>query len=86
MKAITFRALFTLVFVAAQNPALAQIDEDQLGIWTAYSWSTRSTESNWGLQGDFQLRNWDIYNDLEQRLVRAGVTYSPDSNNNIYRF
>jgi len=32
MKAITFRALFTLVFVAAQNPALAQIDEDQLGI------------------------------------------------------
>jgi hypothetical protein len=85
MKAITFRALFTLAFVVAHNPALAKIDEDQLGIWTAYSWSTRFAESNWGLQGDFQLRNWDIYNDLEQHLVRAGVTYSPNSNNNTYR-
>lgn len=85
MKAITFRVLITAVLAASQSPALAQVDEDQLGIWTAYSWSTRLKESNWGLQGDFQLRNWDIYQDLEQHLVRAGVTYSPDTSNATYR-
>lgn len=85
MKAITFRVLSTILFAAIQNPALAQIDEDQLGIWTAYSWSTRFADSKWGLSGDFQLRNWDIYDDLEQHLVRAGVTYSPDSSNATFR-
>lgn len=85
MKAITLGVLFTVLFVTIQNPALAQVDEDQLGIWTAYSWSTRFAESRWGLSGDFQLRNWDIYKDLEQHLARAGVTYSPESSNATYR-
>jgi hypothetical protein len=84
MKVIAFRVLFTMLFTVIQNPALAQIDESQLGIWTAYAWSTHVAKSNWGLQGDIQLRNWDIYKDLEQHLVRAGVTYSPDSSNVTY--
>ncbi|MFT6094560.1 MAG: hypothetical protein ACJA2Q_002465 [Pseudohongiellaceae bacterium] len=84
MKIIVFRVLFALLLTVVQNPALAQIDENQLGIWTAYTWSTRFTESNWGLQGDLQRRNWDIYKDLEQHLIRAGVTFSPDSTNATY--
>lgn len=67
------------------QPAFAQIDEDQLGIWTAYSWSTRFADSQWGLQGDVQLRNWDIYRDTEQYLARGGVTYSSRQSSNTFQ-
>jgi hypothetical protein len=37
--------------------------------------------SPWGLQGDAHLRQWDIGTDLEQLLLRGGVTYRPPSTN-----
>lgn len=45
-----------------------------------YFWDTDFSESKFGLQGDVQYRNWDVLGDLEQLLLRAGVTYSPNSN------
>lgn len=65
----------TLLGVAA--PAAAQVDESQLGAWYMYYFSTRLEGSGWGFQGDGQFRNWDFGGDLEQLLLRAGVTYTP---------
>lgn len=57
--------------------ANAQIDEDQTGAWYMYFWNTNFGESQWGLQGDIQYRNWNLGGDLEQLLIRGGLTYSP---------
>ncbi len=62
----------------------AQIDEDQLGAWYMYFWNTKFSNSNFGLQGDIQHRNWDRGGDLEQLLIRGGLTWSPENSDNTY--
>jgi hypothetical protein len=81
---MTFRsAVFAAILgsLIFSVPAHAQIDEDQQGAWYMYFWNTRFDDSQWGLQGDVQYRNWDAIGDLEQLLLRGGLTYSPDSLN-----
>ena len=71
-----FLVVFALFFLA---PFLgsAQIDEDKLGAWYMYFFKTTIKESSWGVQGDVQFRNWNMGGDLEQLLLRAGLTYTP---------
>jgi hypothetical protein len=57
-------------------PALAQVDEDRLGAWYMYFFSTRLKDRPWGFQGDGQYRAWDLGSDREQLLLRGGVTYT----------
>lgn len=65
-------------FIAFQGQALSEeIDENQLGAWYMYMWSSQLKESRFGFQGDVQFRNWDLIGDLEQLLFRGGLTYSP---------
>lgn len=54
------------------------IDGDQLGAWYMYFWNTTLKESKFGFQGDIQYRNWNIAGDLEQLLLRGGLTYQPE--------
>lgn len=61
------------------NQTKAQFDEDQLGAWYMYFFSTEFGDSNFGVQGDVQFRNWDIGSDLEQLLLRGGFTYKPEN-------
>nr|WP_245583649.1 DUF2490 domain-containing protein [Salinimicrobium xinjiangense] len=70
--------LFTTFFITTTT---AQIDEDQTGAWYIYNWGTGFGESRFGAQGDIQFRNWDLIGDLEQLLIRGGVTYSPSTAN-----
>jgi len=72
-------ALFFFSVIINFN-ANSQVDEDQLGGWYMYFWNTEFGESKFGLQGDVQYRNWNVLGDLEQLLLRAGVTYSPNEN------
>ena len=71
---LTAAALAGLLF---STPSRAQVDEDQLGAWYMYFWNTSIKESPWGFQGDIQYRNWTALGDLEQLLLRGGLTYSP---------
>ncbi|WP_342663245.1 DUF2490 domain-containing protein [Salinimicrobium terrae] len=59
----------------------AQVDEEQTGAWYIYNWGTGFGESRFGAQGDIQYRNWNLGGDLEQLLIRGGVTYSPSAAN-----
>ena len=79
MKSLSPLSFIILLFFFA--PASAQIDEDQTGAWYMYFWNTGFSESNWGLQGDVQYRNWNLGGDLEQLLLRGGLTYSPKNAN-----
>lgn len=68
-----------LLWLAMILPTLgmAQFEEDQLGAWYMYFWNTTFESSTIGLQGDVQYRNWNLGGDLEQLLLRGGVTYKP---------
>ncbi|PCJ64904.1 MAG: hypothetical protein COA58_11575 [Bacteroidetes bacterium] len=66
------------IFILLPKVGKAQINEDQLGAWYMYFFNTTFKESPWGIQGDIQYRNWDIGGDLEQLLLRGGVTYKPE--------
>jgi hypothetical protein len=63
-----------LLWAGALN---AQIDEDQMGAWYMVFWQWDFKEGRFGLQGDYQFRNWNLGGDLEQLLLRNGVTYRP---------
>lgn len=42
-----------------------------------YFWNTQIKQGPWGFQGDVQYRNWNSIGDLEQLLLRGGLTYTP---------
>ena len=70
----------TLLFVVIVfNIALsiAQVDESKTGAWFMYFYNHQFNNSNWGIQGDFQYRDWQGLGDLEQLMLRSGVTYTP---------
>jgi hypothetical protein len=75
MKKLYFIILISsaIIFSAnAQGP-----DEDQLGAWYMYFYNTTFKDTNWGIQGDLQYRDWRGLGDREQLLLRSGLTYSP---------
>lgn len=85
MKLSRFWLVFAFLATFLQPTfGYAQIDEDQLGAWYMYFWNNQFENSRWGLQGDVQHRNWDSIGDLEQLLIRGGVTYSPESSNIMF--
>ena len=43
-------------------------------------------DSLFGLQGDFQYRDWQILGDREQLLLRSGLTYSPEGSDWLFTF
>jgi hypothetical protein len=74
------KKLFCTIFVSAISVfnAIAQTpEEDQLGAWYMYFYNTSFKNSNWGVQGDFQYRDWRGIGDREQLLLRSGITYEP---------
>lgn len=72
------RLIFILLTICATIPVYGQavVDEDDTGAWYMYFFSTQFNESQWGMQGDIQYRNWDLGGDLEQLLLRGGVTWT----------
>ena len=69
--------IIAFIYLCIPKIAQAQIDEDSLGAWYMYFFDTTFKESSWGIQGDIQYRNWNIAGDLEQLLLRSGITYTP---------
>lgn len=79
-KSTNLILLTTLLWLGAASQCLAQsvVDEDDVGAWYMYFFTTRFDNSQWGLQGDIQYRNWDLGGDLEQLLLRGGITWSTE--------
>lgn len=55
----------------------SQVDENQTGAWYMYFYNYQFKNSQWGIQGDFQYRDWQVLGDQEQLLLRSGLTYTP---------
>ena len=72
--------VLSLMAFLTSSEALSQVDDGELGGWYMYFWDAPFVEnSRWGMQGDLQWRNWSAApgSDLEQLLIRGGITYSP---------
>ncbi len=78
--------LLIIVCISFFFPSMgqAQINEEKIGAWYMYFFNTTFKESSWGIQADVQYRNWNIVGDLEQLLLRGGVTYKPKNANIKY--
>ncbi|MGB0430184.1 MAG: DUF2490 domain-containing protein [Bacteroidia bacterium] len=72
-----YTTILLLLSLFFYKQAVAQIDERQSGAWYMYFYNTTFGSSPWGIQGDFQLRQWNTFGDLEQLLLRSGITYKP---------
>ncbi len=77
MKIFVCSILFSVA--AAFTNVRGQVNEDKLGAWYMYFWNTTFKKSPFGLQGDYQFRNWNLGGDLEQLLLRTGLTYAPSN-------
>ncbi len=74
--------IISLLFIFGLSPkSQAQINEDQLGAWYMYFYNTSFNKGQWGVQGDIQNRNFNSFGDLEQLLLRSGLTYKPQNTN-----
>jgi hypothetical protein len=76
MKKSIFLVILCISFFLPKV-AEAQVNEDKLGAWYMYFFNTTFKESQWGVQGDVQYRNWNLGGDLEQLLLRGGLTFKP---------
>lgn len=65
------------VFFFIGTTKLSSQNENQTGAWYMYFYNHQFKDSDFGIQGDFQYRNWNIIGDLEQLLLRSGFTYAP---------
>ena len=72
------------VLLLAERPVWAQVDEDQVGAWYMYFFDKSGDDTPWGFQGDIQYRNWDLGGDLEQLLLRGGLTWRPASRDAVF--
>ncbi len=73
-----FLPFLVLLFLNVNTTTQAQTDPDEMGAWYMYIFSTQfKKDSLWGIQGDIQHRNFNILGDLQQLLLRGGITYMP---------
>ncbi|APY07334.1 hypothetical protein BWZ20_03025 [Winogradskyella sp. J14-2] len=70
------KLLFFLLLITNME-VFSQVEESKTGAWYMYFFSHQFKDSQWGFQGDFQYRDWQGLNDMEQLLLRSGVTFSP---------
>lgn len=77
-----YRIAFLIVALLSLLPlstTATAVDEDQPGGWYMFTFNKDFAESRFGFQGDVQYRTWDGSGDLEQLLLRGGITYRPNA-------
>ena len=78
---LRYSLFFIIALQFSFTKVQSQVEDGQLGAWYMYFWNTEISEGPWGFQGDLQYRNWDVIGDLEQLLLRGGLTYQPAQTN-----
>lgn len=71
------RKLFLVFLIISFNFSFSQVDQSKTGAWYMYFFNHQFKNSQFGIQGDLQYRNWNIIGDLEQLLIRSGLTFNP---------
>ena len=69
--------VFCIVAFVSISSLNAQVDENQTGAWYMYFYNHQFKNSQFGIQGDFQYRDYQFLGDTEQLLLRSGLTFTP---------
>ena len=65
------KKLILTAFICTMVPMIGSAHQDHvLGSWYMYFYNTKFGKSPWGIQGDVQYRNWNIFGDLEGAIFR----------------
>ncbi len=80
------RLIVLFLLLSFSTLSYSQVDEDQLGAWYMLFLKKDFNNSQFGLQGDYQFRFWNFGSDLEQILLRTGITYTPKNANILFTF
>ena len=80
------RLFFALLILCSFNTIKAQGEPEGLGAWYMYFFTKSFGDSGFGIQGDYQFRYWNGGSDLEQILLRTGLTYKPTNTNILLTF
>ncbi|WP_290478069.1 MULTISPECIES: DUF2490 domain-containing protein [unclassified Leeuwenhoekiella] len=69
--------LFLVIFsfITTEN-SQAQKGNSKLGAWYSYFVNSDFKDSEFGIMGDVQYRNYEVTSDFQQFIVRAGLSYS----------
>jgi hypothetical protein len=78
------RLILLLICIAISPKTTAQVDASQTGAWYMYFYNTTFKDSQWGIQGDLQYRDWAGVSDMEQLLLRSGLTFRPQEANILF--
>lgn len=78
--------IIVAIYLFLPKVGISQINEEKVGAWYMYFFNTTFNESQWGIQGDIQFRNWNQFGDLEQLLIRGGLTFKPKSSDIKFTF
>ncbi len=70
--------LLGLIFFS--NSAISQ--DSNLGNWLIY-FGNKQLDEKWNIHHEVQYRNYNAIGDLEQLLLRTGLGYNIDENNNV---
>ena len=69
--------LIVLSFLVATSVICQSSDNEDFesitGIWYMLFYKKQFSDSQFGVQVDFQERNWDFDGDFEQRMIRNGL-------------
>lgn len=76
--------LLILALLLSYNSLYAQVDESQTGAWYMYFYNHQFKQSQWGIQGDFQYRDWQGLGDMEQLMLRSGLTFAPKQSGVVF--
>lgn len=71
------RKILILVCLLITSLSIAQVEQSQTGAWYMYFYNHQFEDSQFGIQGDFQYRDWQGLGDMEQLLLRSGFTFTP---------
>ncbi|MEW4924677.1 DUF2490 domain-containing protein [Algibacter sp. 2305UL17-15] len=59
-------------------------ESSKTGAWYMYFFKHQFKNSQFGIQGDVQHRNWNTIGDLEQLLIRSGISFNPKNANILF--
>ena len=72
-----FFLFFAILSLIITGKLQAQEGNSTLGAWYGYFFTTNFKDSQFGLMGDVQLRNFEVAGDFQQSILRAGLFYKP---------
>ena len=79
---MTIKTYLYLIFFSLMFSNIASSQDSNLGNWLIY-FGNKQLNEKWNIHHEVQYRNYNAIGDLEQLLLRTGLGYNIDDNNNV---